>query len=186
MEWTTQHTAAAGLIAAAAFTPGPNNFIVMQRAAAAGLRAAAPAIAGVIAGSIALLALVAVGGGALFAAVPGLRLAVTLAGAAALAAAGVRLILRRVDAPRAASPAGFTALVAFQLLNPKAWTMALTAVAAVPPGGGAALLAPIFVVIPAAGLTLWGALGRVLAGRAWLDPLMGVLLVASAALLVVP
>ncbi len=55
---------AAGAIAAAALTPGPNNFVVMRTAARGGLAGALSAIAGVVLGSLALLAVVVAGAGA--------------------------------------------------------------------------------------------------------------------------
>lgn len=183
----------AALLAAGAFTPGPNNAIVVRRAAAAGVRGALPAIGGVVAGSLALLAVVALGGGALFQALPALRAAIAVAGAVALAALGARLVARRRadggDAPPAG--AGFTALAALQVANPKSWLMVVTAVASLPaadPGVALALLAPLFVVIPVGGLLAWGVAGARLLRRvapARLDAATGVLLVASAALLAV-
>jgi threonine/homoserine/homoserine lactone efflux protein len=194
MDVTGHQIAAAGLIAVAAFTPGPNNLIVLSHAARAGLRATMPAIAGVIAGSLVLLAVVAAGGAALFAAVPPLRLLVAAAGAVVLAAGGVAMMLRRPADPGAAPPipARFAALLGLQLLNPKGWTMVVTAVSTLLGAGAAegfARLAPLLVVIPAAGLLTWSAAGalflRALRRSAWFDRVMGALLVASAALLLV-
>jgi threonine/homoserine/homoserine lactone efflux protein len=83
---------AAGAIAAAALTPGPNNFVVMRTAARGGIAAALPAIAGVVLGSLVLLGVVVAGAGAAFDAVPHLRVALTIAGCLYLVYLGVRLL----------------------------------------------------------------------------------------------
>jgi threonine/homoserine/homoserine lactone efflux protein len=83
---------AAGAIAAAALTPGPNNFVVMRTAARGGLAAALPPIAGVVLGSLALLAVVVAGAGAAFDAVPHLRVALAIAGCLYLVSLGARLL----------------------------------------------------------------------------------------------
>jgi threonine/homoserine/homoserine lactone efflux protein len=88
---------AAGAIAAAALTPGPNNFVVMRTAARGGLAAALPAIAGVVLGSLALLALVVAGAGAAFDAVPHLRAALAIAGCLYLVWLGARLLRGGAD-----------------------------------------------------------------------------------------
>ncbi len=181
--------ATAGLVAVAAFTPGPNNLIVLRAAARAGVRGALPAIGGVIAGSVALVTVVALGGGALFALAPWLRVVVAVAGCLYLAAGALPLLVGAAPATaRDAAPAGLAALVGFQFLNPKAWVMAWTATSAMP--GALARLLPLFVVVPAAGLAAWATLGALLAqrlarpaARRRFDRATGALLLASAALL---
>jgi threonine/homoserine/homoserine lactone efflux protein len=210
---------AAGALAAAALTPGPNNFVVMRTAARRGLTGALSAIAGIILGSLAMLAVVVAGAGAAFAAVPRLRAALAVAGCSYLVFLGARLVagagagagagaqgrldaapVRRPDRAAAVTvqrqarqedlPAGATGLFGFQFVNPKSWILVLTVAAAAPAEGGPlaqfARLAPLFAVIPAAALLLWAALGvaaKGLAGGpagAWLDRVLGGLLVVSA------
>jgi threonine/homoserine/homoserine lactone efflux protein len=98
---------AAGAIAAAALTPGPNNFVVMRTAARGGLAAALPAIAGVVLGSLALLAVVVAGAGAAFEAVPHLRMALAIAGCLYLVYLGAQLLRggSRGGTERAPAPA---------------------------------------------------------------------------------
>lgn len=189
-----QLVAVAALVLVAAVTPGPNNLVVLRAAAGAGLVGALPAIAGILAGSLALLALVAAGAGAAFAAEPRLRAAIAIGGSLYLAWLGVRLLRARRgrDAGGQRAPLdGALALFAFQFLNPKAWLMVVTATAAAP-----ALafwqLAAVFTVVPAACLILWSASGaalsRLLARPAvatWFDRSMGALLVACAVALAV-
>jgi threonine/homoserine/homoserine lactone efflux protein len=161
---------AAGAIAAAALTPGPNNFVVMRTAARGGVRGALPAIAGVALGSLALLAVVVAGAGAVFDAEPRLRAALAVAGALYLVYLGARLLAGGSGGGSAGGPAraeelpaGVAGLFGFQFLNPKSWVLALTATAATPAGWGALArfgrLAALFAVIPTACLLLWAALG---------------------------
>ncbi len=188
--------AVAGFVSVAALTPGPNNLIVMAAAARGGLGAAAPAIAGVVAGSIALLAIVWSGAGAVFDAAPALRGALTLAGALYLVWLGAGLIRRGGGdggAAMAALPAGTVpGMAAFQLLNPKSWVIVLTATAAAhgDMAGGLGGLVVLFVSISGICLTLWALAGAAITewltrpgASRWFDRAMGALLIASALLL---
>ena len=186
-----------GLLLAAAITPGPNNLVVLRIASRAGVRGALPAIAGIVAGGLVLLAVAARGVGRLVALHPAWRAWMGLGGALYLAWLGACLLaagLRGVDTGTSskALPTGVSGLICFQLLNPKAWVMALTVVAAWPaPGLRAYLpLACLFTAVPGACLLLWSACGRLLArwlahpaARRSVDAGMGVLLLASTALL---
>ena len=190
--------AVAGMLTVGAITPGPNNFVVLRTAAKAGLSGAFPAIAGIILGSLGLLLLAAAGGAVLFDLLPGLRLALALAGSLYLACLGLQLIAASFGPNGEGEaglrlPAGIAGLAAFQFLNPKSWVLALTAVAAMPPSSPLVLLqlAGLFVVIPATCLLLWSSCGalmmRALAnGRisSWFDRVMGGTLAASAAALI--
>jgi len=79
----------AGVVGVAAFTPGPNNFIVMRIAAYSGLGAAIPAIAAVVVGSLAMLTLANAGAGVALQTMPQWRLVLTAAGAASTCACWV-------------------------------------------------------------------------------------------------
>jgi len=192
--------ALATVLALSAITPGPNNLVVLRSAARNDFAGALPAIAGVVLGSVALLAVVVVGGGGVIAARPALGRAIGLLGALYLAALGLRMVATTHVAARADDvepklPAGAIALFAFQFLNPKAWAMVLTLVAAGSMASAAdtfVRLAPLFACIPAACLLLWAALGRALAPhltqraiRIWIDRLLGALLTLSACLLLI-
>ncbi len=202
---------AAGAIAAATLSPGPNNFVVMRAAARGGVRGALPAIAGIVSGSLLLLAVAMGGAGALFAAVPPARRVLAVAGCGYLSWLGVRLVaaagrerpagFENVEGEREpASGVAFSAsvggLLAFQFLNPKAWVLVLTACAAAPARlDGVTLylgLGALLLIIAPVSLLLWALLGagveRLLGWRAerrWLDRGLGALLVASALLLLV-
>ena len=192
----------AGLIAVAAITPGPNNLIVMRAASHSGFMGALPAIAGIVAGGLAMLLLVMAGAGVVFAAEPRLYSVITVGGGAYLCWLGASLVMGSFANPGAhkitpvrALPAGATALFGFQFLNPKSWIMVLTVTAAVQGGAEPSQtflpLAALFTVIPALCLALWCALGVLMTTyldrpriRSWLDRVMGLLLFGSALLLV--
>ena len=178
------------LIGVGALTPGPNNLVVLRAGARAGWRDALPAIAGIVLGGLALLSVVALGGGALFTRLPGARLLVAVAGCLYLGGLGGRLMLASFrtaeppDAHRAAElPSGVLALFGFQFLNPKGWVLTLTAVSTSQTGsGGGALigLAALFILLPTACLAAWALLGALLSTalrqprvRAWFDQAHG-------------
>ncbi len=183
--------AIAGIVVAGAITPGPNNFVVMRAGARAGLRGALPAVAGVVLGTLTLLGVVVAGAGAAFAVHPQLRTAVAAGGCLYLSCLGARLIAASFGEnalhKTCAIESGFFALLGLQFLNPKAWVMVLTAAAAT---RAFAPLAVLFTAVPAICLLFWASLGSLLSEslrrrriRAWFDRVMGGLLVASAALL---
>lgn len=90
----------ATLVAVAAITPGPNNLVVMRAAALDGFRAAIPAMTGVVAGGLAMLALAVGGAGLALTREPRLLSVVAIAGAAYLGWLGVGLIwTSRADHP---------------------------------------------------------------------------------------
>ncbi len=191
-----------GFLVVAAATPGPNNLVVMRTAARSGFRAALPAIGGVVLGGLALLAVVIAGAGALFAAEPQLRFAVTIGGCLYLAWLAVGLMFARNERNEAAAPApalsgrlaqGVGGLFIFQFLNPKGWVMLLTAAATVSAASALesfAVLAVLFVPISLVCLLVWALFGSLI--MRWLerpeiknrfDRAMGGLLLGAAALL---
>lgn len=184
------------VVAVGAITPGPNNLMVLQAARVSGWRAAARCVAGVIVGSLGLLAVSALAAATLERASPLLAPTAGLAGAAYLAWLGVVLIGKRSRQSargEPASPRSFAAAAAFQLVNPKAWLLSSTVAGSVAaqnyPGPWAAV-GLMMVAVSAACLGLWAAggaaLDRVLddptAQRA-VDKVMGLLLLMSAAAL---
>lgn len=191
----------AGLIAVAAITPGPNNLVVMRVAAHSGFIGALPAIAGILAGGLAMLLLAVTGAGVVFAAEPRLYAVITVGGGAYLCWLGASLVMGSFAKPGAHGttpvgvlPVGAAALFGFQFLNPKSWVMVLTVTAAVQGGAEPSQaflpLAALFTVIPALCLALWCALGVLMTTcldrpriRNWLDRVMGLLLFVSALLL---
>ena len=188
-----------GLVTVAALSPGPNNLIVLRTASRSGVAGAVPAIAGVVSGGLAMLAVARFATAAAFAAGPGIRGAVAVAGATYLGWLGLGLIRHAGRAHPAATRArglpvaSVSGLFAFQFLNPKSWVMVMTAVSASPTGEAASWwpLAAVFTAIPTVCLLLWASLGAAMAQHlarprvaAWFDRAMGMVLLATAVALV--
>lgn len=188
--------AAAGIVAVGALTPGPNNLIVLERAACGGFASALPAVAAITAGSVALILVAGGGAGVVLDGRHWLRAVVTIAGGLYLCGLGLQLLIGTrgvvAAAPRAWSDSAWS-LFAFQFVNPKAWAIALTATTALEGSRslGAALfdLVTLFALIPAACLLLWSAAGAALSRhlrrphiRLAFDRVLGLLLLSSAIL----
>jgi threonine/homoserine/homoserine lactone efflux protein len=189
-----------GLILASVITPGPNNLLVLRLASARGLRSTLPAIAGIVAGGLAMLEISHIGLAITISRHPSIREAIAACGAAYLIALGTLMMYRSVKAESAetvrlpAAPQGTWALFTFQFFNPKAWILVLTlsSISTCMIGRNRdtdqLMLAMLFMVIPSACLLAWAWLGRVAARvlqirstKMGFNFLMGLLLVASAA-----
>lgn len=185
-----------GVLIVAAITPGPNNFMVMEASARRGIAAAAAVVLGVVLGSFGLLALISFGVGAAMHRYPMLGLALSIVGGAYLAWLGASLILSRRggsadEVPRGV-PTTLWGVAAFQLLNPKAWMLIMTAVAAMSGNGTVVALAALIALVSSACLSLWALAGtassRLLARprtRLWFDRIMGAVLALSAARIII-
>lgn len=172
-------------------TPGPNNLLLLASGMNVGTRRTLPFLAGIVAAFTLLVAAAGLGLAAVVTAAPVVESLIRYGGCAYLALLAWKLAN--------AAPAGevgvtprlvrFRDGVAFQLLNPKAWMMALTATALYAPGGSPSALlavAGVFLVIGAPCNLVW-LLGGSLLGRLQADPvrirrinrLLALLLVAS-------
>jgi threonine/homoserine/homoserine lactone efflux protein len=182
----------AGVLVAAAITPGPNNFIVMEAGARGGLASAGRVALAVILGSLLLLAVILAGVGRALDLFPQLGAVLSLAGGTHLAWLGASLFLRANASGESASrerdlPSSLLGVAAFQLANPKAWILITTAAATVAGTGGALQLALMLMLVSGVCLSVWGIAGAVAARllarprfRWWFDRTMGVLLATSA------
>lgn len=179
-----------GVLAVASLTPGPNTILVM-RAAAISRSAVARIIAGVLTGSLLLLALVSAGVDAIVTRVPGLMKFLAISGSVWLMWFGARLAWPARDSNSMPSPSlqriSITGVAAFQLANPKASLLVMTAVATLPTTSGPKVLALLIILICGASLLLWSAAGVVIerhlaspTARRWFDRTMGVALAVSA------
>jgi threonine/homoserine/homoserine lactone efflux protein len=113
-------------------TPGPNNFMLLASGVNFGFRRSLPHMLGIGAGFVALLLAVGFGLGAVLTAYPQLHLALKIAGGAYLLYLAWRIAMSRSMSARdgdAARPMTFLEATAFQWVNPKAWVMAVTAMA---------------------------------------------------------
>lgn len=116
---------------AGAVTPGPNNTISTLSGATFGFRRTLPQMMGVTIGYPLMLAALGLGLGKVFELVPWLHNAMRYVGAAFLLYLAWKLV--RAYVPQAAGtarPVGFFEALLFQWLNPKAWSIALGAIAA--------------------------------------------------------
>jgi threonine/homoserine/homoserine lactone efflux protein len=148
-------------------TPGPNNMMLLASGVNFGFRRTLPHMLGIGLGFALMAFLIGLGIAGLFRAWPP---SVTL-----LKAASVVYMLwlawkiARADAPgegRAkARPMTFLQAAGFQWLNPKAWAMALGAVAAYlpdPTPAGCAIVALVFAAVNLPSVSLWAAAGQAL------------------------
>jgi threonine/homoserine/homoserine lactone efflux protein len=126
------------------FTPGPNNFMVAASGANFGWRRTMPLYFGIIAGFVSLLLAVGFGLGAVFDRYPILHEILRYAGAAYLIWLGIKIATGWGGKSQPADgtekspaidrgtgkPIGFFQGAAFQWINPKAWVLAVGAMAA--------------------------------------------------------
>ena len=126
------------LIAVAAYafissaTPGPNNFMLLASGANFGFVRTIPHMLGITTGFFVLLVAVGLGLGALLTAIPALHLALKIAGSVYLLYLAWRIATSHVvntNGKATARPMTLLEAAVFQWVNPKAWVVALTAMA---------------------------------------------------------
>lgn len=154
---------------AAAFTPGPNNIMLMTSGLNYGFRPSLAHVAGVTIGYSVLLAIVGLGLGAVFTAYPILQTILKYVGAVYLIyLAYVIAVSKPADPAEAAQgrPMTFTGAALFQLVNVKGWVIAVgsvsayAAITAYP--WNMLLLAAIICVITLASALAWLLMGTAL------------------------
>jgi len=193
-------TALAALAAFAlvsSITPGPNNMMLMASGANFGLRRTVPHALGVGIGFTLMIVLVGVGLMGLFDLFPVLNTVLKVVSVVYLLWLAWKIANAGApgngESPRG-KPMSFFQAVMFQWVNPKAWSMALTAIALYAPNRNFAavlLVAVVFGIINLPSTSLWAVMGMSL--RGWLSSparlrafnwTMAALLVGSLALLV--
>ncbi len=160
---------AAGFALAMSATPGPNNAMVAASGATFGIPRTLPHILGVSVGFPVMFAAVALGAGAAFEAHPPLTRALHWIGAAYLAWLAWHVAAARpgpqTEGTGRARPLHFIEAAAFQWVNPKAWLIAVSGVAAYATEGGRVaaarvlILAALFLLVCVPVVTLWCGLG---------------------------
>lgn len=146
-------------------TPGPNNAMLTASGANFGFRRALPHVFGVCLGFPVMVLAIGVGLGAVFTALPWLHTVLKYAGAAYLLYLAWRVAnAGRGQGPGEAKPIGFFEAAGFQWVNPKAWIMAVGALAAyTDPNanvwGEAARVAAAFLFAGFVSSTLWCGFG---------------------------
>ena len=161
-------TLLAGLAAFAfvsSITPGPNNLMLMASGANFGVRRTVPHALGVALGFTFMVALVGLGLAGVFERYPAAHAVLEAASVAYLLYLAWRIAT--AAAPGEADPSGrpfsFLQAAAFQWVNPKAWTMALTAVTVYTASrdwAGIALVAIVFGAINLPTVSTWVLLGQ--------------------------
>ena len=176
-------------------TPGPNNFMLMASGVNFGFRRTIPHMAGIGIGFLSLLLGVGFGLGAALAAFPALHLGLKIGGGLYLLYLAWRIAMARsmgegrggAAEPR---PMSFLEAAAFQWVNPKAWVMAVTAMALYTnpqaPFLSVVLVAVAFAIVNVPCVSVWAGFGVALRGfladparLKWFNIAMGLLLVAS-------
>lgn len=173
-------------------TPGPNNMMLFASGVNFGFRRTIPHMLGIGAGFFALLIGVGFGLGALLKTVPLLYTVLKFAGGAYLVWIAWKIATSRAlaEGQAGAKPMTFLGAAAFQWVNPKAWVMAVTAIATYTDTrqyfSTVLVVGVVFVLVNVPSVSTWAGFGSAL--RDWLsDPVrlkwfnitMAVLLVLS-------
>jgi threonine/homoserine/homoserine lactone efflux protein len=116
----------------AAFTPGPNNTLLMASGMNFGFRRTLPLIAGVTLGFPLMIAMVGLGLGRVFDSYPIVYQSLKYAGAAYMLFLAWKIATAKLSTSEvaAAKPMTFVQMMLFQWINPKGWVMAITALSA--------------------------------------------------------
>lgn len=154
-------------------TPGPNNMMVLASGVNFGFQRSIPHILGIAGGFFVLLLSVGFGLGAMLTAFPPLFLALKIAGGLYLLWIAFKIATSRSlgEGRTGARPMTFLQAAAFQWVNPKAWVMALSSMAAYTNPERYSLtvivvgLAFGFIGLPT--ISVWAGFGSVL--REWLS-----------------
>ena len=174
-------------------TPGPNNFMLLASGVNFGFRRTLPHMAGVSIGFLWLALAAGFGLGTLLTLYPPLHLGLKIAGGAYLLylawkTAGARALSDGRDA--AARPMTFFQAVLFQWVNPKAWVMAVTAMAVytdpAQPYLSVLLVGVVFALVNAPCISSWALFGVAMRQflsdperLKWFNIVMGVALAAT-------
>lgn len=176
-------------------TPGPNNLMLLASGVNFGFGRTIPHMLGIGAGFMSLLLGVGFGLGALLAAYPALHTVLKIGGGIYLLYLAWRIAMARSmgDGPAAddaARPMSFVEAAAFQWVNPKAWVMAVTAMALYTSPQASSfsilLVATAFALVNVPCVSIWAGFGVALRGfladpvrLKWFNLAMGLALAAS-------
>ncbi|RWM88701.1 MAG: LysE family translocator [Mesorhizobium sp.] len=174
-------------------TPGPNNFMLLASGVNFGFAKTIPHMLGISIGFLVLLLAVGFGLGAVLTAFPVLHTALKIAGGVYLLYLAWKIAMSRSLSSKGetkARPMRFVDAAAFQWVNPKAWVMAITAMAVYAnpehPFLTVALVSIAFTVVNLPSVSVWAGFGTALRGflsdpvrLKWFNIAMGVLLAAT-------
>ncbi|MBZ9670476.1 LysE family translocator [Mesorhizobium sp. ESP7-2] len=174
-------------------TPGPNNLMLLASGVNFGLVRSVPHMLGISIGFLVLLLAVGFGLGAVLTAFPTLHTGLKIAGAVYLLYLAWKIAMSRSLGGKGetdARPMRFIDAAAFQWVNPKAWVMAITAMAVYTnperPFLSVVLIGMAFTVVNLPSVSVWAGFGTALRGflsdpmrLKWFNIAMGVLLAAT-------
>lgn len=174
-------------------TPGPNNLMLLTSGVNFGFRRSIPHMFGIGIGFVVLLLAVGFGLGAVLTAFPSMHSALKIAGGVYLLYLSWKIAMARSmdgKGEQNARPLTFLDAAAFQWVNPKAWVMAITAMAVytVPaqPFLSVLLVAGAFGIVNLPSVSVWAGFGTALRGflsdstrLKWFNIVMGLLLAAT-------
>jgi threonine/homoserine/homoserine lactone efflux protein len=174
-------------------TPGPNNFMLLASGANFGIVKTVPHMLGISIGFLVLLLAVGFGLGAVLTAFPALHTGLKIAGGIYLLYLAWKIAISRSLTSKGeakAQPMRFVDAVAFQWVNPKAWVMAITAMAVYTdpdhPFLSVVLISIAFAVVNLPSVSTWAGFGTALRGflsnpvrLKWFNVAMGMLLAAT-------
>jgi len=174
-------------------TPGPNNFMLLSSGVNFGFFRTVPHMLGIAIGFLVLLLAVGFGLGAVLTAFPALHTALKVAGSAYLLYLAWKIATSRSMSGKSeagARPLRFIDAAAFQWVNPKAWVMAVTAMAVYTdparPFLSVVLIAVAFALVNLPSVSTWAGFGTALRGflsdpvrLRWFNIAMGLLLAAT-------
>lgn len=174
-------------------TPGPNNFMLLASGVNFGFVRTIPHMLGIGFGFLSLLLGVGFGLGALLSTFPILHGGLKIAGGAYLLYLAWRIGMSRSlgnSGDSKARPMTFLEAAAFQWVNPKAWVMAVTAMAVYTspesPFLSVLLISGAFALVNLPSVSSWAGFGMALRGflaepvrLKWFNIAMGVLLAAT-------
>ncbi|WP_011580829.1 MULTISPECIES: LysE family translocator [Chelativorans] len=174
-------------------TPGPNNFMLLTSGVNFGFVRTIPHMLGIGVGFVSLLLGVGFGLGALLIALPQVSLALKILGGAYLLYLAWKIAMSRALTSGDESggrPMTFIQAALFQWINPKAWVMAVTAMAIYTnpefPFLSVLLVAFAFGLVNLPSVSVWAGFGVVLRGflsnpvrLKWFNIMMGLALAAT-------
>jgi threonine/homoserine/homoserine lactone efflux protein len=174
-------------------TPGPNNFILLASGVNFGFWRTVPNMLGISVGFASLLLGVGFGLGALLLAFPALHTVLKFAGGAYLLYLAWRIASSRSlakDGEASTRPMTLLEAAAFQWVNPKAWVMAVTAMAVYTnperPFLSVLIVVVAFTLVNLPSVSCWAGFGMALRGfladpvrLKWFNIAMGVLLAVT-------
>jgi threonine/homoserine/homoserine lactone efflux protein len=163
---TEMFIALAVFAAISAFTPGPNNTLVLASGVRFGFQRSLPLVLGVGTGFPLMIGLIGLGLGKVFETYPLIYFYLKYAGATYMAWLAFKIATAKLESESdslAQKPMSYLQMVLFQWINPKGWVMAVTALSAYTTASsyyaGVASVVGTFVVMGLGSSATWALFG---------------------------